>query len=343
LNFITGFGQPLPDKKIAFFLLQWPDGERHGYFILPKGILKLETLAIGGPDTARTPEELQPLLNVLRVGIVGLGSLGSKVSLSLARSGVCHFVLVDGDVMQLENVCRHSSTIGEIGLMKTEAVGQALRDVSFAEPEIKNFSINLGSATNPELHARVLEELGKCHVLVDATANAEVFGLLAGLASDNQCTFIWGEVFEGGLGGYIASAHPERGPCPRCIRAGFLSEQSSWPKAPLGQTDAAYGADKDSPFIATDADVSFIASVAVNRIYDLVLRKESTLPTVMVLGLRRGWIFDSPMQIVPINIRSDDWSCNRCWHPESEPETDAVKQAEGLFSNHADNHDPSDK
>jgi hypothetical protein len=116
---------------------------------------------------------------------------------------------------------------------------------------------------------------------------------------------------------------------------------ASWPTAPLGRPDAAYGAGEDAPFIATDADVSFIASALVNRIYDLVFRRESLLPAVLVLGLRRGWVFDSPMQIVPINVRSDDWSCNRCWHPESEPETEVAKQAEELFSNHAHDHDSS--
>ena len=343
LGFVAEFGQVTLEKKFPFFLLQWLDGEMHGYFLSPKGILELENTSLGALDNTRTPQKLKSLLNELKVGIVGLGSLGSKVSLSLARSGLCHFVLVDGDVMKLENVCRHAATIADIGLMKTEAVEQGLRDVSFVTPEVKRFQLNLGTATNPELHARVLEELGKCNVLVDVTANPEVFGLLAGLASDHQRAIVWGEVFEGGLGGFIASAHPERGPCPRCIRAGFLTELSSWPAAPLGKSDAAYGADKDAPFIATDADVSFIASALVNRIYDLVLREESALPAVMVLGLRRGWVFDSPMQIVPINIRADDWSCKRCWRPESEPETDAARQAEELFSNNADYHNSSNK
>ena len=38
-----------------------------------------------------------------KVGVVGLGSLGSKIAVSLARSGVRQFELVDGDVLPMKS------------------------------------------------------------------------------------------------------------------------------------------------------------------------------------------------------------------------------------------------
>ncbi len=43
----------------------------------------------------------------LCVAIVGLGSLGSKIAVSLARSGCRKFLLVDDDIFLHENVCRN--------------------------------------------------------------------------------------------------------------------------------------------------------------------------------------------------------------------------------------------
>ena len=54
----------------------------------------------------RLPAEYAGLAPV-RVGIVGLGSLGSKIAVSLARSGLRRFLLVDDDVLLPENICRH--------------------------------------------------------------------------------------------------------------------------------------------------------------------------------------------------------------------------------------------
>ena len=59
------------------------------------------------PSDFRLSEEAQRLANV-RVGIVGLGSMGSKIAVSLARSGVRRFLLVDDDYLAPGNMVRRS-------------------------------------------------------------------------------------------------------------------------------------------------------------------------------------------------------------------------------------------
>ncbi|MFM2078958.1 MAG: hypothetical protein RJA49_2848, partial [Actinomycetota bacterium] len=236
------------------------------------------------------------------------------------------------------NVCRFPAGFADIGALKVDVVKEILRDISPTEPEIVCHSVNLATATNPDLHARVLEDLGTADILIDATADPDVFGLMAMLASDKQRPLLWGEVFGGGIGGLVASAHPEHGPCPRCIRAGFLATASSWPPAPAKKRGSPYAGGDETPTVATDADVAFIGAALTNRTMDMV-RRESPPPAVAVLGLRRGWIFDAPIQSVPVHVRSDDWSCSRCWKASADPDADIAARAEALFTTHAHAHD----
>ena len=47
--------------------------------------------------------------------ILGCGSVGSLVALELARAGIGKFVLVDNDILEYHNLCRHQCSISEVG------------------------------------------------------------------------------------------------------------------------------------------------------------------------------------------------------------------------------------
>ena len=57
-----------------------------------------------------------------KVGIIGLGSGGGFVALSLAMSGVGNFVLIDNDALEEGNVVRHVADRRYIGQNKARAV-----------------------------------------------------------------------------------------------------------------------------------------------------------------------------------------------------------------------------
>jgi hypothetical protein len=59
-------------------------------------------------------------LREIRVGIVGLGSLGSKIAVSLARSGVRKFLLIDDDILMAGNLCRHELSWASVGMHKAD-------------------------------------------------------------------------------------------------------------------------------------------------------------------------------------------------------------------------------
>lgn len=62
--------------------------------------------------------------------IVGCGSVGSYVALALARAGVGRFILIDGDVLQPHNNCRHQLGCKDWGRYKAEAMKDAILNVN---------------------------------------------------------------------------------------------------------------------------------------------------------------------------------------------------------------------
>jgi hypothetical protein len=342
LAFLAEFGQVSIDQKaLLCVLLRWPSARTRACLILDQRVIELEDVPFEGSSQNRMPEMLREALATLKVGIVGLGSLGSKVAVCLARVGVSRFVLADGDVLLGPNVCRHAAGYADVGAPKVEVVKELIRDVSAAAPEIVTHPADLAEPTNPEAHARILESLGGTDLMIDATANPEAFCLLAMLASDRQRALVWGEVFGGGFAGLIGSAHPDQGPCPRCVRAGFLAETSTWPPAPAVRSEARYAGGDDEPLVATDADVSYVAAALTNRVLDLVARRDEPLADVIVLGLRRGWIFNAAMQTVPVRVRKDDWSCSCCWRPAVDADPEASARADALFTHYDDADSPA--
>lgn len=79
---------------------------------------------------ARFPVEIKHKLQEARVAIAGLGGLGSNIAVMLTRSGVGHLLLVDFDTVDMTNLNRQAYRIPHLGLPKTEALPQILREIN---------------------------------------------------------------------------------------------------------------------------------------------------------------------------------------------------------------------
>ncbi len=85
----------------------------------------------GRPDTRVTVpgadvRDLRAELAGTRVGIIGLGGLGSNAAVMLLRSGVRRMVLADFDVVELSNLDRQAYFLDQVGRPKTEALAETL-------------------------------------------------------------------------------------------------------------------------------------------------------------------------------------------------------------------------
>ncbi|MBQ8508174.1 MAG: thiamine biosynthesis protein ThiF [Clostridia bacterium] len=78
----------------------------------------------------RHGEELQRRFEAATVAICGLGGLGSNIAISLARAGVGRLILIDFDRVDISNLHRQQYKASQLGLYKTEALAQNLREIA---------------------------------------------------------------------------------------------------------------------------------------------------------------------------------------------------------------------
>ncbi len=85
--------------------------------------------AKGADFLARNPPALEHIAGK-RVGIIGLGGLGSNIAMMLARAGLTSFRLADFDTVSVENLNRQHYFSTHVGQAKTEALASQLEDLN---------------------------------------------------------------------------------------------------------------------------------------------------------------------------------------------------------------------
>lgn len=283
-------------------------------FILVRGDAAPELLWIGKNGEIHRHPTISPsrgqrldadhlVLSTRTVGIVGCGSVGSKVATALARSGVRTFVLIDDDVLTPDNLVRHELDWTSMGEHKADAVA---RHLALAAPGTTCTvrRQRLGGQEANGLTDWSLTQLGECDLLVDATSSSRVFNLLAGVAQVAKRPLVWAEVFAGGIGGLVARSRPGLDPDPQTVRArvnAWCDERNM----PVPQAGVDYDALRDGvPLIADDADVSVIAGHTARLCIDLLIGREpSWFPvSAYLIGLACDWIFKQPFHTFPVDV-----------------------------------------
>lgn len=240
------------------------------------------------------------------VGVVGLGSAGSKIALTLARSGVTQFVLVDSDLFLPENLVRHTLDWRNVGEHKVIAVEDQLMLIS---PLVKvdTRRIQLTGQESTASVAGALAALAGCDLIIDATADSSTFNQLAMVAVQYSRALVWLEVYAGGIGGMVARYRPGKDADPHEMREqfhAFTANIEAPPPATMNPMEpySAAPVTAGPPLVASDADVAVIAHQAARLALDALAEREpSTFPYSMYLiGLARSWVFDQAFQTIPI-------------------------------------------
>lgn len=246
------------------------------------------------------------------VGIVGCGSLGSKLAAMLARAGVGTFTLVDDDVFFAENLVRNELGAAAAGAHKADAVRSRLTEIA-GTIDVTVRRVALGGQESADSTDSVMSALRACDLIIDATADAHCFNFCAAVAKESLKPLVWGEVFAGGIGGLVARVRSGHEPEPQAAR----NQINAWCNAhgvpaPLAGLAAPYEAAAGSagPLVADDAEVSIIAGHLARLATDVLTRPEdSAFPApAYAIGLRQGWIFSQPFETWPIDlIGADPW------------------------------------
>lgn len=172
-----------------------------------------------------------------KIAVIGLGSGGGFVALTLAMSGVGHFVLIDDDTVEITNVVRHVADLRDVGRPKVEAVAELIR----ARNPNADVQTVLGRVEN---HPEALQGVDLVVVGVD--------GELAKYAINEVCranhlVAVYAGVYERGEGGDVTIIYPSGdGPCYACwaqqLRADvaqLTADESA--ETDSGETELDYG------------------------------------------------------------------------------------------------------
>ncbi|MCY3834261.1 MAG: ThiF family adenylyltransferase [Chloroflexi bacterium] len=141
-----------------------------------------------------------------KVGVVGLGSGGGFVALSLAMSGVGNFTLVDNDPLERGNVTRHVADLRYLGRNKAAAVADLIWQ---RNPEAR-IDVRAGSI---EEHWDCLDDLD---MLVAAVDNEQVKYAINEQCLKKRVVASYAGVYERGEGGDHVIIKPLEGPCYAC-------------------------------------------------------------------------------------------------------------------------------
>jgi molybdopterin/thiamine biosynthesis adenylyltransferase len=273
----------------------------YGYRLWDDGTIS-EVSVIPPQPTAARMDDGHAALVARKVALVGCGSLGSKLAVMLARSGVGKFLLIDDDVMLPDNLIRHELDWREIGAHKVAAVARRIQLVN-PSAECQTRRDRIGGQESSGSIETLISSLAECDLIVDATADARAVGYLDAAASAGAKPVVWAQVFGGGFGGLIARHRPAHEPDPASMRRSienWCAEQG----IPITRAHNYETGGSGSPLIADDADVTVIAAHAARLAIDtLIPRAPSIFPhSVYMIGLTQRWIFDQPFDTRPIDV-----------------------------------------
>jgi sulfur-carrier protein adenylyltransferase/sulfurtransferase len=256
---------------------------------------------------SRRPDEYTGLA-ARSVAVIGLGSAGGKIAVTLARMGVGGLFLVDHDLFFPENIERHVLDWAHVGDHKVDGVHEVLSRIR-ADLQVEVSRLHLTGQESAAAVSGVMNRIGRCDLLIDATASPNVFNLLAAVARAAQKPLVWTEVYAGGLGGMMARSRPGRDPAPQTMRAIYHHYCLEHPAPELRITgDYTAGAPEGQVLVASDADVSIIVHHAARLAVDTLLgRDPSVFPYSMYLiGLAKWWVFEAPFHTIPIDTDGVD-------------------------------------
>ena len=150
------------------------------------------------------------LLEKRKVAIVGLGSGGSFIAVELAKAGVGHFVLVDFDRIELNNIARHVCGLSDLGRLKTNV----LRDMLLNKNPFITIETHCSDINKVQEARKILKD---CDLVIAATDNVRSRLNINSISIEYNIPTIFGKCSVRAAGGEVLRVRPNDGPCFSCV------------------------------------------------------------------------------------------------------------------------------
>lgn len=127
-----------------------------------------------------------------RIAMIGLGSLGSSIAELLTRAGAAHLTCIDGNALEIGNLCRHTLCVPDLYQAKSKYVAERLANIdpnSYINYVEDYLSVDESGALAPDL--------SNCDIIIDTTGEDQVLTLLSTTKRKHKTVFCTSSV---GLG-----------------------------------------------------------------------------------------------------------------------------------------------
>lgn len=259
--------------------------------------------------------------------IIGCGSVGSLVALELARSGVGNFLLIDADIIEAHNICRHQCSITEVGDTKVHALSNRIRSIN-PEACVETFAGILEETPQEQVMSFIRP--GET-IFIGCGDNRAVDVYANRIAIWNQSPFIsiglWERAFAGEIFYWLPNRHM---PCYECaLGSGSNISKRTLANHHVYSNEENLEAIRFEPGLSTD--ISFVTLIGVKLALDILnINTETYRPRLLndlqqytliattsdpEIGGSVSEIFSYPLQVsrsLMVDFRNTECNSNHC-------------------------------
>ena len=105
-------------------------------------------------------DNMLEILQNVRVGIAGVGGLGSNILHAIVRTGICKLIICDFDRVEAHNLNRQNYISSDIGLYKVDATKSFLEKI--------NEDIEIETCTTKITDENIIDIFNNCDVVFEA-------------------------------------------------------------------------------------------------------------------------------------------------------------------------------
>ena len=219
------------------------------------------------------------------VFIPGVGSVGSYVSLELAKAGVTSQIVMDDDRIEVPNAIRHIAKVSDTGRFKVNVMAEAIRGKNpYASVETCNAKV--AWATQDMVRSFVR----KSDLVICGADGPEGRVILNKICVEEGKPIIFAGAFRRAYGGQVLFVHPRETPCYQCFLR-HLPRQAKDQEV-SSEEDAALLAYSDRPVPIEPGlsnDIAPISQMVVKLAIQHLLKGHATTLRSLDEDLKASW------------------------------------------------------
>lgn len=145
-----------------------------------------------------------------KVGLVGLGAIGSVIATELARSGIGSFILIDHDKLEIQNIGRHDLTLQDVDKYKVDGIKEKILDIN-PEAKCQNYGFNV-----LDDYSFILYNLLGCDLVISTLDDQEAKHAIDSTLIPYGKKVLYSGAFYNSVAGFVLVSDKKMG-CFKCI------------------------------------------------------------------------------------------------------------------------------